>query len=317
MNSKWKDKRVLVTGAAGVIGRVVVGVLVSQGARVLCVDIVSGDTLGSLDVEYIQADLATRVPPEVCAFDPEIVFHLAATFERTEEAPGYWITSFENNVLVSHLLLRALVPSPSLKVFVFASSYLVYDPKLYLNVSEVYSLKETDLIAPRNLVGLAKYFTERELDFLQKTEKKVRTVSARIFRVYGRGSRDVISRWVRAGLRKEPIEVWGSWNRFDYIFADDVAKGLVRLAESEAAQGVINLGSGVARSIDDVVAILQAELPGLQVQDRRVDNPVEASCADMSLFQRITKWLPGTSLEQGIKEIIAYERRGDGNERSV
>lgn len=133
-------------------------------------------------------------------------------------------------------------------------------------------------------------------------------MSARIFRVYGRGSRDVISRWVRAGLKDEPIEVYGRNNRFDYIFADDVAEGLIRLAESEAAQGVINLGSGVARSIADVVAILQIELPGLQVQDRRSDDMVEASCADMTLFQQITGWLPNTSLEEGIKQIIAYER---------
>jgi len=308
-NLEWTGKRVLVTGAAGVIGRVLVGHLVSQGARVLCVDIASGDALGSLDVEYIQADLARGVPSDVCAFDPEIVFHLAATFERTEEAPGYWITSFDNNVLLSHLLLRALAPSPSLKVFIFASSYLIYDPKLYLNVLEPHCLTETDPIAPRNLVGLAKYFTERELDFLQKTEGKFRTVSARIFRVYGRGSRDVISRWVRAGLQKEPIEVWGRQNRFDYIFADDVAQGLMQLAESETAQGVINLGSGVARSIDDVVTILRTELDDLQVQDRRSDDPIEASCADMSLFQQVTGWLPGTSIEEGIKQIIAYERQ--------
>jgi nucleoside-diphosphate-sugar epimerase len=210
---------------------------------------------------------------------------------------------------LSHLLLRALAPSPSLKVFIFASSYLIYDPKLYLNVLEPHCLTETDPIAPRNLVGLAKYFTERELDFLWKIEGKFRIVSARIFRVYGRGSRDVISRWVRAGLQKEPIEVWGRRNRFDYIFADDVAQGLMQLAESETAQGVINLGSGVARSIDDVVTILRTELDDLQVQDRRSDDPIEASCADMSLFQQVTGWLPGTSIEEGIKQIIAYERQ--------
>jgi nucleoside-diphosphate-sugar epimerase len=306
---QWTGRRVLVTGAAGVIGRVLVRDLVSRGAKVLCVDVASDDAWSSGVVQYVQANLARGVPPEVCAFDPEVVFHLAATFERTEEAPGYWKTSFENNVLLSHLLLKALVPGPSLEIFVFASSYLVYNPEQYLNAPCPYPLKETDPIAPRNLVGLAKYFTERELDFIQKTEHKFRPVSARIFRVYGRDSRDVISRWVRAGLRKELIEVHGRKNRFDYIFADDVAQGLIRLAESEVAQGVINLGSGVARSIDDVVAILRTELDDLQVQDRQSDDAVEASCADMSLFHRITGWLPSTSLEQGIKQVILYERQ--------
>ncbi|HOK55335.1 MAG TPA: NAD-dependent epimerase/dehydratase family protein, partial [Armatimonadota bacterium] len=199
---------------------------------------------------------------------------------------------------------------PSLRTFVFASSYLVYDPRLYYGNQGIYYLKETDAIAPRNLVGLAKYFTERELEFIQKTKSKYRTISARIYRVYGRGSRDVISRFIRAGLQGEPVEVWGTKSRFDYIFADDVAEGLIRLAESDAAQGIINLGSGVARSIDDVLNILQAELSDLQVvQGRQSDDPLEASCADMSLFYKITGWLPGTSLKDGISEIIAYEQR--------
>lgn len=310
-NTQWTGRRVLVTGAAGVIGRALIGDLVSRGARVLSVDIASNHASRPA-VEYIEADLAQGVPPQVCAFDPEVVFHLAATFERTEEPSGYWRVSFENNVLLSHLLLEALIPDPSLKVFVFASSYLVYDPRLYLDVSELCRLKETDPVAPRNLVGLAKYFTERELDFLQRTEGKFRTVSARIFRVYGRGSRDVISRWVRAGLRGEPIEVWGRRNRFDYIFADDVAQGLIRLAESEVAQGVVNLGSGVARSINDVVAILRTELNDLEIRDRQSDGPVEASYAGMTLFGKATGWMPKTPLEKGIYEIVAYESQRFG-----
>jgi len=307
-NTYWKGKRVLVTGGAGVIGRVLIKDLVTQEASVLSVDIASWDTPDS-NVKHIQFDLSQGVPKQVLDFEPEIIFHLAAVFEHTEEEPGYWKTSFNHNVLASHLLLKAMETCNSVKCFIFTSSYLVYDPKLYLNAPGVYHLKETDPVAPRNLVGLAKYYTERELYFIQRTECKFRTISARIFRVYGRGSRDVISRWIRAGLRGEPIEVWGRRNRFDYIFADDVVQGLVRLAESEMAQGVVNLGSGVARSVDDVVAILRTELNNLQVQDRQSEDPVESSCADMSLFHHITGWLPSTSLEKGIKQVLAYERQ--------
>jgi len=310
MSLIWQGKRVLVTGSAGVIGTSLVRKLSSQGATILSIDLSPFKTSYEQKLKHIQTNLANHIPKEVSAFDPEVVFHLAAAFERTVETPGYWITSFENNVLLSHLLLRELEQCPSLRTFVFASSYLVYDPRLYYGNQGIYYLKETDAIAPRNLVGLAKYFTERELEFIQKTKSKYRTISARIYRVYGRGSRDVISRFIRAGLQGEPVEVWGTKSRFDYIFADDVAEGLIRLAESDAAQGIINLGSGVARSIDDVLNILQAELCDLQVvQGRQSDDPLEASCADMSLFYKITGWLPRTSLKDGISEIIAYEQR--------
>lgn len=307
----WKDRRVLVTGSAGVIGRVLVRSLFLKEARVLSVDIVSSSELARL-VEHIQADLSREIPHRCVTFEPEVVFHLAAAFERTVEPPGYWKVSFNNDVLLSHRLLEKMVSVRALKLFVFASSYLVYEPKLYLNAPEVYRLKETDPIAPRNLVGLAKYFTERELDFVQETDGRFRVVSVRIFRVYGRGSRDVISRWVRAGLRGDQIEVWGRENRFDYIYADDVAKGLIKIAESEDTRGVVNLGSGKARSIGEVVDILKNELGTLQVKELPSDAPIESSCADMSLFKQLTGWMPEISLEEGIRRIIEYEgKRGE------
>lgn len=308
MDVLWKNKRVLVTGSAGVIGKKLVRRLVSKGARILSVDITYNGEI-SPSVKYIQADLSDKIPNECVVFEPEIVFHLAATFERTIEAPGYWKTSFNNNVLTSHKLLEEMVSVQTLKLFVFASSYLIYDPKLYLDVSKVQSLRETSPIAPRNLVGLAKYFTERELDFIQQTDRCFRVASARIFRVYGCGSRDVISRWIRAGLRGEQIEVWGKQNRFDYIWADDVAEGLIRIAESDDVKGVINLGSGIDRSIGEVIDILKKVLDTLQVKEISSNMPIEASCADMSLFKETTGWMPKIPLEEGVRRIIEYERQ--------
>ena len=57
-------------------------------------------------------------------------------------------------------------------------------------------MKEADPINPRNLVGIAKLQTERDIDFFQARWFEYRGVNARIYRVYGRGSRNVISRWV-------------------------------------------------------------------------------------------------------------------------
>lgn len=51
-------------------------------------------------------------------------------------------------------------------------------------------------------------FSERELDFMNITHSKFTTISARIFRVYGRGSRDVISRWIRMALNGNKLVVF-------------------------------------------------------------------------------------------------------------
>lgn len=303
----WKDKNVVVTGSSGVIGSVLVNRLVALGARVLSLDIASGERFGT-SVEHIQVDLSEEVPRRVTDFNPEIVFHLAATFERTDEEPDYWKTSFKNNTLLSHELLMVLSQCNSLKLIIFASSYLIYDPSIYLNSETIRYLKESDSISPRNLVGLAKYYTERELDFIQKTNAQIHAVSARIFRVYGRGSRDVISRWIRSALKGETIEVYGRDGFFDYIYADDVADGLIRIAESDASQGIVNLGTGYARSVGDVVSVLRSEFTGMQVRELARESTKEGSGADMTRFKKLTGWSPSTSLEEGIRNVIDFEK---------
>jgi nucleoside-diphosphate-sugar epimerase len=303
-----KGKRALVTGSSGVIGRVLVEKLIRLGADVLGIDLAHPIR----PVErclYITADLSAGVPNASIEFAPELVFHLAASFERTVETAGYWKTVFQNDVLASHRLLEAVEPLKSLQVFLFASSYLNYDSNLYLDVPHVRKLKESDRLLPRNMVGLAKYFMDRELEFVQATQGNFRTVSARIYRVYGRGSRDVISRWVRSSLAGEELKIFGTDNRFDYIFADDVAEGLIRLSEAEDAIGPVNLGSGMSRPIEDVLRILSTEIGEIKTKREPYRGPTESSEADMSLFHRLTGWLPSTSLELGIHEIIEYEKQ--------
>ena len=299
----WKNKRVLVTGSSGVIGRVLVKLLANAGANVLSVDIRDRKST-RITVDHIQVDLSKDIPVEISDFEPQAIFHLAATFERTVETAGYWLANFENNVLLSHRLLQTVAQISSVETFVFASSYLIYDPYQYLNVRCPRYIKETNNVRPRNLVGVAKYLFEQELDFV--SQASFRAVSARIYRVYGRGSRDIISRWIRLALAGNPIEVWDEWNAFDYVFADDVAKGLLKLAYT--SEGVVNLGSGTCRTINDVVVILKSYVPNLESEYTTLNHQREASAADMHLFEHYTGWTPQMALEEGIKNIIEYEK---------
>ena len=195
-----------------------------------------------------------------------------------------------------------------LSVFVFASSYLIYDPALYTGVGRLKMLAEADPIRPRNLTGIAKYLAERELDFIQQGNPRFRAVSARIYRVYGRGSRDIVSRWVRAALAGEQLDAYGVDNQFDYIYAGDVADGLIELAESERATGIVNLGSGQPRAVADILATLKKHFPALRDAVRQGGHELrEASGADMRRFHELTGALPKVSLEDGIGKLIAFE----------
>lgn len=308
----WKNKRVLVTGGAGVIGKEVINRLISSGSHILCLDKVSKPKEFSDIIDYDVVDLSELNSELITKFKPEIIFHLAATFERTEESLEFWEDSFKNDIILSHKVIDAAKESNNLKKFIFASSYLIYSTNLYLSPepqNNSRKLKETDLVNPRNLVGAAKYYTENEIEFINKMYGSFISISARIYRVYGFGSRDIISRWVRMALNGDELTVFQKANMFDYIFARDVAEGLIKIAENVNENEIINLGTGTARKIEEVVKILQEQIPDIKIKEIEKGELFEASCADISKLIELTGWQPKTTLEEGIKNVVDYEKR--------
>jgi carbamoyl-phosphate synthase large subunit len=314
--------RVLVTGGAGVIARELLELLSARGAIVLSVDRMPLDRSAPHGVEHLVADLATADLGPLIAFSPDIVVHLAATFERSTESAEFWPQNWNDNVIVTHRLAEMAAGVGSVRAFVFASSYLIYRTSQYLfsmPQDEAVALTEDSDIDPRNLCGAAKLYGEAELGFARDVlGGRFRTVAARIFRVYGRGSRDVVSRWIRAAFRGDPIDVYHPENRFDYVYSRDVAEGLLRMAIDQRAVGVLNLATGRARPVSDVITAVESATG--RALDRRtlaVDEPYEASRADVGRLRERLAWVPDTALEDGIEALVAHERAALGQRREA
>jgi carbamoyl-phosphate synthase large subunit len=307
-----KGKNFFVSGGAGVIGLELVPKLVAYGANVYVGDLKARPKSFDKKVLYRQGDLNYITVAELDGFKPEVFIHLAATFERTDETYHFWTENFNHNVILSHHLMDLVKDLGSINRVVFASSYLIYDPALYQFDSEQehpVSLKESDPILPRNLTGMAKLAHEIELRFIsQFKSEQFTTVCARIYRGYGRNSRDVISRWIRSALTDQPITVFRPEGIFDYIYAADSAEGLIRLAYTDSITGLINLGTGRSRKVQDVVDVLSDNFPSLEVHVKESSIPFEASQADMTVFEQTIDWMPKYDLERSIPEIIEFER---------
>jgi carbamoyl-phosphate synthase large subunit len=308
----WTNKRVFISGGNGVIGRELVNRLHSLGADIMVGDLKAFGGDLPRDIRYRQGDLNYCKPDELLSFKPEFFFHLAATFERSVETYDFWEENFWHNIRLSHHLMTILKDCPTLKRVVFASSYLIYDQGLYQFSQaqhKAYRLQEQDAICPRNLTGMAKLMHEMELNFLEEfSSERLSVVMPRIYRVYGKGSRDVISRWARQLLAGEKINVYRKEGMFDYIYAGDVAEGLVRLAATDF-RGVVNLGKDHARRVEEVVEVFRANFPGMQAGEYPSDISFEASQADMDVFKQVTGWKPKIEIEAGIPMVIDYEKR--------
>lgn len=306
----WHNKKVIVTGGTGVIGRHLIKKLEDLGCQVRCFDIVPKPKDFSENIEYSPRDLTYLNPLEFTSFDPEVIFHLAAAFERTEEEIDFWEFNYQNNVLASHKTIESAKLCKNLEKFIFASSYLIYNPDLYTfkKNPKVVHLKEIDSVNARNLCGAAKYYTEKELEYLDHFPNYgFSKISARIFRVYGENSRDFISRSVRDALNGHTIKLFLKENSFDYIYAGDVAEGLIMLAESNVKNGVFNLGSGESRKIEEIMTIFKKYFPKLKITNIKSAGLFEGSCADMANFNTMIGFKSRARLEQGIKKIIDHE----------
>jgi carbamoyl-phosphate synthase large subunit len=307
-----KGRRVFVTGGAGVIGLEMIPLLAARGAEVLVGDLKPKPASFPASVAYRMGDLNDLRPDELADFRPEIIIHLAATFERSAETYEFWEQNFRHNVRLSHHLMSLARDLPDLARVVFASSYLIYDPALYQFAepqARARALGEGDAVLPRNLTGMAKLAHEVELRFLAEFRSdQFSSACARIFRGYGRNSRDIVSRWIRALLAGEEIAVYRPEGMFDYVYARDSAEGLIRLAEAENVSGIVNLGTGRARKVQEIVDLLRAHFPDMKAREEPSDIAFEASEADMARYEAAIGWRPRIDLETAIPEIIAHER---------
>lgn len=307
----FKQKRIFISGAAGVIGTEMVDILLNQGAILFVGDLKPCPEKWFNKLEYFHGDLNNICFQELNSFKPEYFIHLAATFERSSESYDFWQENFRHNIQLSNHLMTLIKELKCVKSVVYASSYLIYDPHLYnFNHSQEipYSLKETDPIYPRNLTGMAKLVHEIELRFLDIFKKDQFSISIpRIYRGYGRNSRDIISRWVRSLLNDEEIKVYRPEGIFDYIYAKDTALGILKIAEAKV-EGIINLGTGSARKVIDVVNVLISRFPSAKVKNIESDIPYEASQADIGELIKKINWRPTYSIEDGIDEIIEFEK---------
>jgi UDP-glucose 4-epimerase len=250
MPEEHPSLRTLVTGGAGFIGSHLAERLVAEGDEVLVLDDLSTgslENLGGLLRESrfrFRAGSVTdeRAVAEVMA-GAERVFHLAAAVGVRLVAldPA---RALETNVRGTEIVARqaAAAGAPML----LASSSEVYGKGAKLPLAEDDDLVLGPTTSARWSYGCSK--TAAEHSTLARA-REIPVVVARLFNTVGARQSGrygmVLPRFVEAGLRGDPITVYGSGAQ-RRCFADvrEVVDCLVRLAEAPVASGgVFNVGS--------------------------------------------------------------------------
>ena len=309
MSADRTADRALVTGGAGFIGRRLVQDLLTRGWQVWVLDDFSAGRpedlaapAGATACRIVRADVASAaaVSSAVAAARPTVVFHLAAIhfIPQCERDP---IRTLETNVIGTQAVLNAVEAQPGCRL-VLASTGDVYAPSADPH-------HERSTVAPVSLYGLSKWTSERLVQ--RSGDRGVNYRIARLFNVFGPGDRvphvlpDIVNSLSPTGIlalgRLDAVR--------DYMYVDDAVQALVALAEHDGHDRIFNIGTGVGRSVRDLVNGVEAACGfALSVRTdpakvRPVERPVLV--CDPSLARSALGWTAHTEFQDGIRRVLA------------
>lgn len=238
-------KKILITGASGLLGKAVLKQLKGRMEfEVYAVTRYQRRLEEHTDIHVIECDLAIEAQREslIENIKPDILLHLAwdqeeASF-RMSDTNLLWL-----NISISLLYLFEQYGG---KRFLFAGSSSEYDG------SDGVMHEAVDVL-PTSLYGLCKKtFNEFAREYCKRRE--IKYVGMRLFTIYGEEdthSFGAIPSAIRLLLGKEEFICNSPDTTRDYIYSADAASVILQLME-HSFTGIVNVASGNSRSMREV-----------------------------------------------------------------
>ncbi|HEX6787934.1 MAG TPA: NAD-dependent epimerase/dehydratase family protein [Gaiellaceae bacterium] len=324
------DASLLVVGGAGFVGSNLVRSALDAGAgRVLVVDNLLSSERENLPaderVELVEGSIADDAVLSSLDDAFDYVFHLA-TFHGNQSSIADPIADHENNLITTLKLFERLRSFERIRKVVYSASGCTLAPH------EVYESAEPttedgpvplDLDSPYQISKVVGEF----YSVYYHRQHALPTVRARFQNVYGPGEVLGAGRW-----RGTPATVWrnvtptfvyralkgmplvldnGGVASRDFIYVDDVARGLLACAAAGDAGDVYNIASGAEttiRKLAELILELSGSTSALELGPQR---PWDHSVLRFGSTEKAEQQLgfrAGISLEDGLRRTIDWTR---------
>jgi len=298
-----------VTGAAGFIGSNLVLTLQERmpKARLTVIDdFRSGDfkNLAGYKGDFIAQNLATLDWREQFGEEKfDAIFHLASITDTTNH--DQFVQTHDN--VESFRRLLNFAKSNKTRV-IYASSAATYGA-----ANE--AIVESNGAAPANIYAFSKVIMDNLANRAASDVSGWIIVGPRYFNVYGprEAHKGIpasmvlqLSRQIKAGQRPR-IFKHGEQKR-DFVYVNDVVEGSILALEAKES-GIYNLGSGTARSFNELVDVLNRSL-GTDFKPDYIENPhahyQNFTQADLTSVRSALGYEPRYSLETGVADYMKW-----------
>jgi nucleoside-diphosphate-sugar epimerase len=305
--------RVLVTGAAGFIGRWVVGELLERGHTVLPIDNLAEGDEANLEafaghpgfLPFEVGDVRDVASCRRWTAGVDAVAHLAASISVQDsiDDPG---TTFENDVVGTFNLLEGARASGARVLFM--STCMVYDrASTPAGIGETHPTKPASPYAASKIAGEAltlSYFHAYGLP----------TMVVRPFNTYGPfqrsvGEGGVVAIFTRRSLLGEELRIYGDGTQTrDLLYVEDCATFVCDALVSEAAiGGILNAGTGADVSVNELAGLVEPDPARIvHVPHIHPQSEIAVLRCDSRKARDLLGWAPEVSLQEGLARERAW-----------
>ncbi len=235
--------------------------------------------------------------------NPRAVFYLAGPMNLRRPATDPLFTKDLDYLERLSSVLVASHESGVENIVLVSSGGAIYQDAKIVPTSEDYPAH------PTNPYALANLQMEDHASMYAKN-KSILMVIARLGNVYGprQWESGFIPAMITKILAKQSPVIRGDGNQTrDFIFIDDAVDALLNL-ESNATDGVYNVGSGREASLNEVFGLIKELTASDVVADYQpfLAPEPKRSGLDISKVIRETGWSPQTSIKEGILKTIDW-----------
>ncbi len=317
IQSFWLDRPVLVTGCTGFLGSWLTIALVEAGAAVVGL-IRDGTPFSHLRrsgygerISVVRGDVTDyeTVERTLNEYEIDAIFHLAAQtiVPIANRSP---LSTFETNIKGSWTVLEAARRSPTVTRVALASSDKAYGAHETLPYTEDAPLRGC---YPYDASKVCAEFIARSYAVTYDLPVAI----TRCANLYGGGDLNwsrIFPGTIRSVIRGErPIVRSDGTMVRDYLYVRDAVSAYLTLAErldeTEVKGEAFNFGMDNPKPVIEIVQTIIAisEYPELEpVVLSNAPNEIQAQYLDSGKARRVLDWTPRYSLEDGLRETLAW-----------
>jgi UDP-glucose 4-epimerase len=329
-DQSFAGRRLLVTGGAGFVGSNLVRMVLDRGAEhVHIVDNLLSAVRENVpvrnEVRFTEASITNDTVLGALRDEYDYVFHLS-TYHGNQSSIHDPLADHANNTLTTLKLYETIKDFTRIRAVVYSGAGCAVAEKTFDDAS---ATEETDLVSLQNNdspYSMSKIFGEFYSAYYFK-QFKLPVVRARFQNVYGPGEflgagqwrgtpatvwRNVTPTFIYKALdgQRLPLENEGIATR-DFIYVEDVARGLMACALAGRPGEAYNIASGVETSIRDLAARiieLTGNRAGLELLPRRSWDHSGKRFGSTRKSERELGWKATVPLEEGLARTVAWTR---------